>query len=166
MSDRDGNGQLDAEPDGEEESKHLVRAASTSTSQSRWNAGAVPMERSAKFGESVRRLFQVLGRERAKLALVAFCAVTSVGLNVIGPRILGHATDLIISGTTGGGGIDFGALHRTLSVAIVLYGCSAGLQICSAWIVTGLVQRTMLHLRQLAEAKIHALPLSLSLIHI
>ena len=30
----------------------------------------------------------------------------------------------------------------------------------AAWMITGLVQRTMLHLRSLAEAKIHALPLS------
>ncbi len=157
--DGNGNGIADTEPDGGD-TKDLVRAASTSTSQSRWNAGAVPMERSAKFGEAVRRLFQVLGRERAKLALIALCAVTSVVLNVIGPRILGHGTDIIIRGTFGGEGIDFGALHRTLITAIVLYACAAALQICSAWIVTGLVQRTMFHLRQLAEAKIHALPLS------
>ena len=79
------------------------------------------MERSAKFGESVHRLFEVLGRERAKLVLVAFCAVGSVALNVSGPLILGHATDLIISGVQSADGIDFGALHRTLAVAVAVY---------------------------------------------
>jgi ATP-binding cassette, subfamily B, multidrug efflux pump len=140
--------------------RELMRTSGPNAAQTRWNAGAVPMERSAKFGESVKRLFGVLGRERLTLAVVGFCAVASVTLNVIGPLILGHATDIIVNGTVGGDGVDFGALYRTLGVAIVLYVVSAGLQIISAWLITGLVQHTMLHLRALAEAKIHALQLS------
>ncbi len=150
---------LDDDGDGRDDNE-LIRTSSATTVHGRWGAGAVPMERSAKFGESVKRLFQVLGRERIKLALVALFSVGSVILNVSGPRILGHATDLIIKGTTGGQGIDFTALYRTLGLAIGVYGIAAGLQIVSAWIITGLVQRTMMHLRELAEAKIHALPLS------
>src|SRR4051812_17543779 len=143
----------------EDEDKTLMRTSGRSA-QRGWNAGAIPMERSAKFGESVKRLFQVLGRERIKLLLVALCAIASVTLNVIGPRILGHATDLIIKGTYGGEGIDFVSLHRTLAMAVGLYVTAALLQMFAAWMITGLVQRTMLHLRALAEAKIHALPLS------
>jgi ATP-binding cassette subfamily B multidrug efflux pump len=145
--------------DGSDE-KELMRTSGPNPAQRGWNAGAIPMERSAKFGESVKRLFQVLGRERVKLLLVALCAIASVTLNVIGPRILGHATDLIIKGTFGGEGIDFGSLHRTLAMAVGLYVTAALLQMFAAWMITGLVQRTMLHLRALAEAKIHALPLS------
>jgi ATP-binding cassette, subfamily B, multidrug efflux pump len=159
VSDFDDFGELDDDGDGRDD-KELIRTSSATTVQGRWGAGAVPMERSAKFGESVKRLFQVLGRERIKLALVAVCSVGSVILNVSGPRILGHATDLIIQGTTGGQSIDFTALYRTLGLAIGVYGVAAGLQIFSAWIITGLVQRTMMHLRELAEAKIHALQLS------
>ena len=137
-----------------------MRTSGPNPAQRGWNAGAIPMERSAKFGESVKRLFEVLGRERIKLLLVALCAVGSVALNVVGPRILGHATDVIIKGTFGGEGIDFAALHRTLAMAVGLYVAAALLQLFAAWMITGLVQRTMLHLRSLAEAKIHALPLS------
>jgi ATP-binding cassette subfamily B multidrug efflux pump len=144
----------------EDDQKTLMRTSGPNPAQRGWNAGAIPMERSAKFGESVKRLFQVLGRERIKLLLVALCAVGSVTLNVLGPRILGHATDVIVKGTFGGEGIDFGALHRTLAMAVGLYVVAALLQLFAAWMITGLVQRTMLHLRSLAEAKIHALPLS------
>ena len=119
------------------------------------------MERSAKFGESVRRLFEVLGRERTRLALVAVCAVSSVALNVVGPLILGHATDVIVDGVTGSdGGVDFGALRSTLLLAISCTSRATLLQLASAWMITGLVQRTMLHLREQAERKIHALPLA------
>jgi ATP-binding cassette subfamily B multidrug efflux pump len=155
----DGNGANGDAERTDEDDQQLIRTSAATTVAGRWGAGAVPMERSAKFGESVKRLFKVLGRERLKLVLVAICSVTSVVLNVIGPRILGHATDLIIQGTTGGG-IDFTSLYRTLGLALGLYGTAALLQIFSAWMITGLVQRTMLHLRSLAEAKIHALPLS------
>ena len=81
-----------------EDDETLMRTSGPNTAQRGWNAGAIPMERSAKFGESVKRLFEVLGRERIRLVLVALCAVGSVTLNVIGPNILGHATDLIIYG--------------------------------------------------------------------
>jgi ATP-binding cassette subfamily B protein len=161
LGDIDDNLGLDDDTSLEDEHKTLMRTASSGSPQHRgWNAGAIPMERSAKFGESVKRLFEVLGRERIKLALVAVCAVGSVILNVLGPKILGHATDLIINGTYGGEGIDFGALHRTLAMAIGLYIGSALLQMAASWMITGLVQRTMMHLRELAEEKIHSLPLS------
>ncbi len=144
----------------EQEEQELIRSvAADQRAQGRWNVGAVPMERSAKFGESVRRLLQVLGRERWRVMVVGVCAITAVVLNVIGPRILGHATDLIISGIQGGG-IDFGALHRTLLGALMLYVSSAVLQVASNWMVAGLVQRTMFRLREEAEAKLHKLPLS------
>ena len=139
----------------------IIRSQAEAQRQTgRWNAGAVPMERSAKFGESVRRLFDVLGRERSRLALVVVCAVGSVVLNVIGPRILGRATDIIVDGVGSPDGVDFGALHRTLLTAVAVYVGATLLQLFSAWMITGLVQRTMFHLRRQAEDKIHALPLA------
>ena len=127
----------------------IIRSQSADQRQTgRWNAGAIPMERSAKFGESVRRLFDVLGRERSRLALVVVCAVGSVVLNVLGPLILGHATDTIIDG------LRQSRRHRLRRAARHAVAgrrrvprrrrsCSCG----SSWMITGLVQRTMLHLR-------------------
>ena len=39
--------------------------------------------------------------------------------------MLGHATDLIVVGLSGGGSIDFGELHKTLLLAVGLYVGSA-----------------------------------------
>ncbi len=40
--------------------------------------------------------------------------VVSVVLVVLGPRLLGDATNIIVQGVIGGGGIDFDELHRQL----------------------------------------------------
>ena len=42
---------------------------------------------------TLRRLGDILGAERARLVVVLLLTVGSVGLTVIGPRLLGQATD-------------------------------------------------------------------------
>ncbi|MEQ1785925.1 MAG: ABC transporter ATP-binding protein [Acidimicrobiales bacterium] len=119
----------------------------------------MPTERSTQFGTSVRRLFRLLGPERVVLVLVAATAIVSAVLNVLGPRVLGHATDVIIDGLRGGVGIDYGKLHGVLLEGVALYTGSALLSVGTAWMIAGVVQRLMQRLRTQAEAKVHALPL-------
>lgn len=65
-------------------------------------AGAgMPAEKSMNFGPSTRRLLRRLSPQRTKLVVVIGLAVISVVLAVIGPKILGRATDLIFSGVIG-----------------------------------------------------------------
>jgi ATP-binding cassette subfamily B multidrug efflux pump len=125
----------------------------------RMSAAGIPLERSMNFGASMRRLFRRMGPERPRLVLVLTLAVVSVVLLVLGPRILGHATDIIVNGL-GGRGIDFGALHRTLMLAAGLYVVSAVLAWLQAYTLAGVVQRSMYRLRVDVEAKVNALPLS------
>ena len=86
-------------------------------------------------------------------------ALASTVLNVLGPRVLGHGTDVIIDGVRGGGGIDFGRLHRVLIEAGLLYTSAAVLGVLIAYTLAGVVQRLMFGLREQAEAKLNALPL-------
>ncbi|WP_374103722.1 ABC transporter ATP-binding protein [Micromonospora sp. U56] len=62
---------------------------------------AMPAEKSMNFGPSARRLLGRLRPHRLQLAAVITLAVASIGLSVIGPKLLGHATDLIFSGVIG-----------------------------------------------------------------
>jgi ATP-binding cassette subfamily B protein len=62
---------------------------------------AMPTEKSLRFGPSAARLLRRLKPERALTAVVVLLAMASVALNVVGPKILGHATDLIFSGVIG-----------------------------------------------------------------
>ncbi len=147
---------------GEEvESEELDLAAPETRAAGRFNSAGVPAERSKDFGAAVSRLGRMLGPMWIQLAVVVVVAVTSAVLNVFGPRVLGHATNIIVQGFyLHQGNIDFTALHRVLFQAAALYASSAFLAWLSAFMLAGIVQRLMLKLRALAEDKIHALPLA------
>ncbi|MFC3504319.1 ABC transporter ATP-binding protein [Micromonospora krabiensis] len=66
-----------------------------------WMGAGMPAERSMNFGPSARRLLRRLSPHRLHLALIITLAVVSVGFSVAGPKILGHATDLIFTGVIG-----------------------------------------------------------------
>ncbi len=130
----------------------------------RMSTVGVPTEKSRDFAASSARLLARLRPERMKVLLVVFLAVASVALLVIGPKVLGHATNLLFEGLVrraqGGPGVDFGALHRTLWLAVGLYIVGSWLAFTQAYLVAGVVQRTMFRLREDAEAKMHTMPLT------
>ncbi|HEY6531793.1 MAG TPA: ABC transporter ATP-binding protein [Acidimicrobiales bacterium] len=118
-----------------------------------------PTERSRDFGSAVRRTFARLRQENFHIFGIVVLAVVAVSLQVVGPKLLGQATDIIVDGVTGDG-IDFPALHVTLGVAAGLYLASAGLTYLQAWLLTAMIQRSMSNLRAEVEAKLNRLPLS------
>ena len=144
------------------ESNERIRAVAPQDRRANTGPGGfgVPTERSDDFGNAVRRLWQLLTPERPRLLLIAAMAVVSTACNVAGPKILGEATDVVVEGVAGGGGIDFGALHTTLLEVALVYAVGAGLGVVIACVLAGVVQRLMFRLRGLAEAKLNALPLA------
>jgi ATP-binding cassette, subfamily B, multidrug efflux pump len=127
----------------------------------RMGALGMPVERSNDFRGTLSRLAGRLRPERVRLGFVVVMAVSGVILSVLGPNILGNATNIIVQGLLHGGtkGIDFGALHRLLFVVIGLYAGSALLQYLSAYTLAGMVQRTMYRLRADVEDKLNRVPL-------
>ncbi len=67
----------------------------------RMMAGGGPDQRSMDFKGSGKRLVARFRPERVVLCTLLACLVVSVGLSVIGPKILGRATDLIFAGIVG-----------------------------------------------------------------
>jgi ATP-binding cassette, subfamily B, multidrug efflux pump len=63
--------------------------------------GGAPPAKSLDFRGSGKRLLGMLRPDRLLLALVLVFGVTSVTLSVLGPRLLGHATDIIFGGVIG-----------------------------------------------------------------
>lgn len=122
-------------------------------------AAGMPAEKAKDFGGSTRRLMALLRPESAVVAVVVVLALVSVVLVVLGPRLLGDATDVIIEGFKGDG-IDYGRLHEILLVVVGLYVGSSLLSFVQSYLLAGVVQRTMQTLRADVEDKINRLPLS------
>ena len=87
-------------------------------------------------------------------------AIVSVTLTVIGPRILGEATNTVVEGIESPQGIDFSELHRVLLLALVLYVVAGILSYIQSFILAGVVQRSMHQLRRDVEDKLNRLPLA------
>ncbi|HKH06086.1 MAG TPA: ABC transporter ATP-binding protein [Acidimicrobiales bacterium] len=124
-----------------------------------WNAG-MPGETSRDFRNASTRLLALLRRDRVGLGVVVCLAIAGVALTVVGPRILGHATDIVIRGLVSGSGIDFGELHRVLGIALVLFVASSALSYASGFLMAGIIQRTMQRLRSDVQDKLNRLPLA------
>ena len=153
-----------------------------------------PQVRSRDFKGSALRLLRRLTPQRGLTIAVILLGVGGIAVGVIGPRILGHATDLLFNGVIGrqlpagltkeqaieaarargdstfadllsgmnvvpGQGVDFGAVARTLALALVLYVVAALMVWLQARMLNVVVQRTIARLRADVEDKVHRLPL-------
>ncbi|WP_374204840.1 ABC transporter ATP-binding protein [Pseudonocardia sp. WMMC193] len=159
-----------------------------------WMGAGQPVEKAETFTPSAKRLVRRLAPERLGVLAVLALGVISVALNVIGPKILGHATDLIFAGIIGaqlpagitaaqaaaqaraagndtiatliesqgvvpGQGIDFRALGFVLLGVILIYLGSSAFSYAQGYLLNGIVQRTVFHLRREVEDTINRLPL-------
>lgn len=127
---------------------------------SRFSAMGMPTEATEDLKGSTRRLFARLAPERNMVLLVLLCSVTGVTLTVLGPRILGDATDVIVAGFFRRDGIDWPELRRILLTVTGLYATAAVLTSMQGYLLAGAVQRTMHRLRSDVEDKLNRLPLS------
>ncbi len=145
-----------------EEDRKVIASAGRATQRSGGRFGAIgmPTERSSDFGATLRRLGELLTTERGRIGAIVLLTFSSVALIVVGPRLLGEATDIIVSGLIGGEGIDFGKLHGKLAFIGALYLTSWALSFTQAFILAGVVQRSMYGLRESVEHKPNRLPLS------
>ncbi|WP_340536966.1 ABC transporter ATP-binding protein [Nocardioides sp. GXZ039] len=144
--------------------------------------GGMVGQKALDFGPSAKRLIARLLPERLATLTVLVLTVASVVLMSIGPRILGHATDLVFNGFIGrdlppgtpdadlpavvrgqgvvpGQGIDFTAVGRVLLWVLAIYAGAALLGWLAGYVLNGVVQRTVRTMRQDVEDKINRLPL-------
>ena len=137
--------------------------------QNRMHSVGMPVEKSENFGLVARRLMGLMAGERILVGFILTLAVLSVALVVSGPRVLGHATNILYRGIREAitakdrdfaGHVDFTALHHTLELAGLVYLFSFLLAYGQTYLLAGVVQRTMHGLREEVETKIHRLPLS------
>jgi ATP-binding cassette subfamily B protein len=133
----------------------------------------LPVEKAASFGPSARRLIGRLRPELRLVYLVIVLGVVSVVLSVIGPALLGLATNVIVDGVFGEGafvggaggassasGIDTDLLHLVLGGVLLVYVFSSVFAWLQVYLLTGVTQRTVYRLREEVQAKLDRLPLT------
>ncbi|MET4922205.1 ABC transporter ATP-binding protein [Streptomyces sp. PSRA5] len=121
------------------------------------------LERSMDFRRSGVRLLRMVTPGAPQLALllaVLAAGTASVALAVLIPKILGHATDLVVSGAANPGGVDFQEVGESLGLVLALITVSAALTWLQLRLAAELVQRVGYRLRERAQAKLARLPLT------
>ncbi|SEL68924.1 ABC transporter ATP-binding protein [Streptacidiphilus jiangxiensis] len=171
---------------GDEAKAAATRRPAPAMGPGRFMSGG-PVEKSMNFKVSGKRLLGRLRPERPLIIGVLALATVSVALSVIGPKILGHATDLILGGVFGklagehpgafhlnskqqqmlasvhftpGKGIDFGAVGTVLGWVALIYLFAGLCGIVQARLANVAVQRAANRLRSDVEDKLARLPLS------
>ncbi|ABL80262.1 MULTISPECIES: ABC transporter ATP-binding protein [unclassified Nocardioides] len=144
--------------------------------------GGMVGQKAMSFGPSARRLIGRMRPDRAQAVVVVLLGVASVALMSSGPRILGHATDLVFDGFIGrqfpagtpdstlpdavqgrdvvpGQGIDFTAVGHVLLLVLAIYAGASLLGWLQGYVLNTVVQNTVRRMRQDVEDKINRLPL-------
>ena len=144
--------------------------------------GGMVGQKAMDFVPSAKRLVGRMRPDRGKAVAVVLLGVVSVLLMSVGPRILGHATDLVFNGFVGskippgtprsmwpqavqdmdvvpGQGVDFGAVADVLLLALAVYAGASLLGWLQGFVLNTVVQNTIRQLRQDVEDKISRLPL-------
>ena len=123
-----------------------------------------PGAKAKDFKGSSKRLLSYLSPMKNRLILVIFFAALSTLFMVLGPKILGDATNIITEGTlnklNGVGGIDFGRLMRILLMLSGIYFLSALFSYFQQYLMADVAQKTIYDLRDEVNRKLARLPLS------
>ncbi len=100
------------------------------------------------------------GRRRPGSRWCILLAIGSVFFLILGPKLLGEATNVVVAGLfPGSGGLDSAALAGVLVKLAGVYVLSSILAWAQAWVMAGVTQRTVYRLRQEVDRKLGRLPL-------
>ncbi len=122
-------------------------------------AGGMVGQKAMTFVPSAKRMVSQMAPERDKAISVVVLAVVSVGLMALGPRLLGHATDLIFDGFLAQRPIDFDGVRDVLLVVLSIYAGASVLGWLQGYLLNDVVQGTVRRMRSDVEDKVNALPL-------
>jgi len=117
-----------------------------------------PVEKAKDAKTAFRRLTALLVPHRKSLLLIFTLAFVGTLFSVLGPKLLGDATTLIVDGL-GRGRIDFPALGRILLVLLGLYLASAVFSWLQQWVMAVVAQKVVTGLRTQVHGKLGRLPL-------
>jgi ATP-binding cassette subfamily B protein len=126
--------------------------------------GMMPGEKAKDFKGTMKKLLGALARYKIGFVIVFLFAVGSSIFTIIGPDIMGDATNEITDGIIrkigGGTGIDFDAVKKILITLIILYVASALFSLVQGFYITSITQKVCYRFRREISEKIHRMPMN------
>ncbi|MEG0339909.1 MAG: ABC transporter ATP-binding protein [Oscillospiraceae bacterium] len=127
-------------------------------------AGMMPGEKAKDFKGTISKLCSYLGKYIYAIIAVGIFAAASTIFAIIGPKILGSATNELFTGVvamlTGTGSINFSIIKDILLFLLLIYLVSSILSAAQGLIMTGISTKVSYNMRRDLNAKISRMPLS------
>ena len=125
--------------------------------------GMMPGEKAKDFKGSFKKLLAYIGKYKFAILVVVIFAAASTVFNVMGPKVMGHATTELAEGLMrkigGTGGINFDKIAQILLLTLGLYVTSAVFTFVQSWIMTGVTQKICYRMRREISEKINRMPM-------
>lgn len=120
-------------------------------------------EKAKDFKGTFKKLIRYMAKYKFSLMTVMVFAIASTIFSIVGPKILGNATNALFTGIMSkvagtGTGIDFGYIQNIMLWLVGLYFISALFSYIQGYIMTGVSMKVTYHLRREIAAKIQKLP--------
>ena len=121
-------------------------------------------EKAKDFKGTMKKLLNYIKPFKFSFLIGIICAIVSVCIMVIGPKIQGNIITEIAQGfmnkVQGKGGIDFDAIKKTCALLLAVYAMSTAFSYLQGWLMSGVSNKMGYQLRKEMNQKIDCLPLS------
>ena len=121
-------------------------------------------EKAKDFKGTMKKLLNYIKPFKFSFLVGLLCAIVSVCIMVIGPKIQGNIITEIAQGfmnkVQGKGGIDFDAIKKTCVLLLAIYALSTAFSYLQGWLMSGVSNKMGYQLRKEMNQKIDHLPLS------
>jgi len=117
------------------------------------------------FKQTFKRMMSWFAPFKLRLIMVVTLAIISTIFTIASPRLVGQAIDIITSTLMlrfqgQAAEFDHAAINQVLLWLFAFYLLSSAFMLCTQWIMAGVSQRTVQHMREATAAKLRRLPLS------
>lgn len=118
--------------------------------------GRGPIIKPKNIKGTLRRLWHYIGKERKWLMVIFFFILASMGLTLLGPYLIGVSIDAMGSG----GSVNWGFLQVTIMILAIAYLADGFIHFLQGWMIAGVSQRIVKHLRAALFEKLQKLPVA------
>lgn len=120
-------------------------------------------EKAKDFKGTFGKLIRYMSVYKLALLFVILFAIASTVFNVVGPKVLGKATNEIFNGImgkiSGGSGIDFTKIGQILLILLGIYITSSIFSFIQGYLMTGISQKVSYRMRKDMSDKINRMPM-------